>query len=120
MKTMTDRLTHMDTVRMRFGALTSINVTSFVFNTCKTTRLKNPTVFSFESLNIAFPFCDVIDRDRLVHPNTDRTDSGGRQKRMCKWMRGPVDKWRFQVSSAKLVSKGSIPSPVVLAHAFLT
>lgn len=35
-------------------------------------------------------------------------------------MIGPVDKWRFQISSAKLVTEGNIPSPVVLARAFLT
>lgn len=41
-------------------------------------------------------------------------------KRTHKWVRGSVDKSRFQILSAKLVSEGGIPSPVVLACAFLT
>lgn len=41
-------------------------------------------------------------------------------KRMYKWMIGQVDKWRFQTSSAKLVTEGNIPNPVALAQAFLT
>lgn len=34
-------------------------------------------------------------------------------------LRGPADKWRFQIPSAKLVSEGSIPSPVVLGPCIL-
>lgn len=30
-------------------------------------------------------------------------------ERMYKWLRAPVDKWRFQIPSAKLVAAGGIP-----------
>lgn len=42
------------------------------------------------------------------------------EKNTYKWTRGPMNKWRFQIPSAKLVTEANIPSPAVLARAFLT
>lgn len=86
----------------------------------KSPRVTNATLCRRCSFKITFPFRDCDWLRQIRSPKHRLHGFRWMVNRIYKWMWGPVDKWRFQISSAKLVSEGSIPSPVVLARAFLT
>lgn len=112
MKTITGPLVHMEIVGMRFGELTIFWRLQFLIRWVKSATLCSFCNFQ-NQISIFATWLTCLPKCRLHGFRWTAT-------RTHKWVRGSVGQSRFQILSAKLVSEGGIPSPVVLACAFLT